>query len=73
MSKSDFYFYIGRKGEQLFFNINLIAYTVYQSRGNFYEVFLKNTSVNSGLAQRIKLSPSEYDDLISCIKNNKDF
>jgi hypothetical protein len=71
MSKSDFYFYIGETGEQLFFNINLIAYTSYRTRDNIYEVFLRNTSINSGLAQRIKLSPSEYNDLISHINNFK--
>jgi hypothetical protein len=69
MSNTKFFFYIDSKGRQLFFNTELIAYTEHHCVGDFYEIFLRNTSVNSGIAQRIKLLPSEYNELLEFIKN----
>ena len=69
MSNSKFFFYVDSKGRQLFFNTELIAYTEHHCVGDFYEIFLRNTSVNSGIAQRIKLLPSEYNELLEFIKN----
>lgn len=69
MSNTKFFFYVDSKGRQLFFNIELIAYTEHHCVGDFYEIFLRNTSVNSGIAQRIKLLPSEYNELLEFIKN----
>lgn len=69
MSNTKFFFYVDSKGRQLFFNTELIAYTEHHCVGDFYEIFLRNTSVNSGLAQRIKLLPTEYNELLEFIKN----
>lgn len=71
MSNTKFFFYVDSKGRQLFFNTELIAYTEHDCVGDFYEIFLRNTSVNSGIAQRIKLLPSEYNELLEFIKNNE--
>ena len=69
MSNTKFFFYTDSKGRQLFFNTELIAYTEHHCVGDFYEIFLRNTSVNSGIAQRIKLLPAEYNELLEFIKN----
>jgi hypothetical protein len=69
MSNTKFFFYTDGKGRQLFFNTELIAYTEHHCVGDFYEIFLRNTSVNSGIAQRIKLLPAEYNELSEFIKN----
>ena len=69
MSNTKFFFYVDSKGRQLLFNTELIAYTEHHCVGDFYEIFLRNTSVNSGIAQRIKLLPSEYNELLEFIKN----
>lgn len=69
MSNTKFFFYVDSKGRQLFFNTELIAYTKHDCVGDFYEIFLRNISVNSGIAQRIKLLPAEYNELLEFIKN----
>ena len=69
MSNTKFFLYTDSKGRQLFFNTELIAYTAHHCVGDFYEIFLRNTSVNSGIAQRIKLLPLEYNELLEFIKN----
>lgn len=66
---NNFFFYIDNKGRQLFFDVNLIAYTEYRQLGDYYEIFLRNTSLNNGLAQRIKLQPADYNELLEFIKN----
>lgn len=72
MSNTKFFFYNDSKGRQLFFNTELIAYTEHHAIGDFYEIFLRNTSINSGIAQRIKLLPAEYNELLEFIENTND-
>lgn len=71
MSNTKFFFYTDGKGRQLFFNTELIAYTKYHAFGDFYEIFLRNISVNGGIAQRIELPSTEYNELLEFIKNTK--
>ena len=66
---NNFFFYTDNNGRRLFFDVNLIAYTEYRQLGDYYEIFLRNTSLNNGLAQRIKLLPTEYNELLEFIKN----
>lgn len=66
-----FFFYTDNNGRLLFFDVKLIAYTEYRQTGDFYEIFLRNTCTSNGLAQRIKLKPAEYNELLEFIKNKK--
>ena len=69
MNNTKFFFYTDGKGRQLFFNTELIAYTEHHAFGDFYEIFLRNTCTSNGIAQRIKLLPTEYNELLEFIKN----
>lgn len=60
-----FFCYKDSHGKDVFFDIKLIAHTEYDAIHDKYVIFLRNCSINSGIAQRVYLEPTDYDLLIN--------